>query len=284
MKRTRQKCEDIIASLSRIEVSWMDGHAVKAIEMLRSIPAKKQYTEEDIMHLLDADFQIGFTVIRLFMDQAKDEFVPNLRAAFANDGIGKGVEVKRYRADKASYLEVLIKLGLTAKMTEVVNRPLHWSDQLIERLKGGRGSATKGQKRGRDMEDFVESILTSVFTKEQIAARCRFTGAKGLSTEKADFAVPSAKDPHILIEVKAYGATGSKQTDVLGDVSRIVEEKRNDTVFFLVTDGITWKERQNDLKKLIALQNQGQIQKIYTKSMAAQLKADLESLKHSYGL
>ena len=71
-------------------------------------------------------------------------------------------------------------------------------------------------------------------------ARCRFTGATGISTEKTDFAIPSKDDPGILIEAKAYGATGSKQTDVLGDITRIVNEKRDDTQFLLVTDGITF--------------------------------------------
>ena len=52
----------------------------------------------------------------------------------------------------------------------------------------------------------------------------------------------------------------------------------------LVTDGVTWKERANDLRKLISLQNEGQIQRIYTKSMAGQLRADLQSLKRSHRL
>ena len=105
-----------------------------------------------------------------------------------------------------------------------------------------------------------------------------------MSTGKTDFAIPSATDPAILIEVKAYGATGSKQTDVLGDIARIVEQKRHDTHFILVTDGVTWKQRSNDLKKLIALQNEGRILKIYTKSMALDLKEDLETLRSEQGL
>lgn len=134
------------------------------------------------------------------------------------------------------------------------------------------------------MEDFVESIVRSVFAPHQIAVRGSFLGAKGQGNAKADFAIPSMEDPTILIETKAYGATGSKQTDVLGDVAKILEEKRHDTVFMLVTDGVTWKERANDLRNLIKLQNEGKIQRIYTKSMASQLKADLQSLKRSHGL
>ena len=129
------------------------------------------------------------------------------------------------------------------------------------------------------MEDFVEEIVRSVFPPDSVAVRCRFKGAKGQSTEKADFAIPSASDPAILIEVKAYGATGSKQTDVLGDIARIVEEKRHDTVLLLVTDGITWKQRPSDLRKLIGLQNEGKINRIYTKTMDRDLRTDLETLR-----
>jgi hypothetical protein len=284
MKRYRQTFEEIEASLSRIESSWMDAHAGEVITMLKGIPAKKRYEAEDIRALLDGHFKIGFTVIRLFMDQSKDEFVPNLTAALGELGATRGSGVKCYNADKTLYVDVLIKLGLADRMTDAVNRPLQWFDCLTERLKGGRGSATKGQARGRDMENFVEGIVRSVFRPEQVAVRCRFTGATGLSTEKTDFAIPSALDPAILIEVKAYGATGSKQTDVLGDIARIVEQKRHDTVFILVTDGVTWKQRSNDLRKLIALQNEGLILRIYTKLMAQELKDDLETLKSEHGL
>jgi len=279
MRRYRQTFEEIEAALSRIESSWMDDHAGAAIAMLKGIRKKRQYGAEDIRVLLDSDFKVGFTVIRLFLDQSKDEFVPNLTAALGDAGKLYGSGVKCYKLHTSEYVDALIEMGLAGKMTEAVNRRLHWFDTITERLKGGRGSATKGQARGREMENFVEGIVRSVFPPANVAIRCRFKGATGLSTEKADFAIPSASDPAILIEVKAYGATGSKQTDVLGDIARIVEQKRHDTVFILVTDGITWKQRPSDLRKLVALQNEGKILRIYTKLMAQDLRDDLETLR-----
>jgi hypothetical protein len=175
-------------------------------------------------------------------------------------------------------------MGLLERMAEAVNRPLVWHDILVERLKGGRGSAIKGQSRGRSLEDFVEQLVVQVFGENSYDARCQFRGATGTSSEKADFAIPAKSDPGILIEVKAYGATGSKQTDVLGDISRIVKQKRHDTHFLLVTDGITWRERTSDLGKLVELQNVGKITRIYTQSMAEQLEGDLWQLKREHGL
>ena len=71
---------------------------------------------------------------------------------------------------------------------------------------------------------------------------------------------------------------------MLGDITRIVNEKRDDTHFLLVTDGITWHDRTSDLNKLVTLQNQGKIARIYTQSMTDQLEADLRQLKEEHGL
>lgn len=280
MKRVYQTFAEIEASLIPIEATWLDAHAEQVILLLKSLETKPNYSSEDIAALLIADFDSATTAIRLFLDMSKDDFTHRMREALGPGGIG----VKRYRANPSRYLQSLESLGLSELMAAAVNSPAHWSDVLVERLKGGRGSAIKGQARGRGMEDFVEAIVRSVFKPEQISVRCRFTGAKGTSTEKADFAIPSAIAPEILIEVKAYGATGSKQTDVLGDIARIVEEKRPDTALLLVTDGITWKQRPSDLRKLVGLQNEGKIQRIYTKSMASDLLADLTTLRNESAL
>jgi arginine/lysine/ornithine decarboxylase len=165
-----------------------------------------------------------------------------------------------------------------------VDRPVDWRDLLEERLKTGRGSAIRGQKRGRILEDFVEVVLQEIFGKDNYESRCRFRGESGLSTEKADFAICSRDDPRILIEVKAFGATGSKLTDILGDMQRIITEKRHDTDLLFITDGVSWRQRLNDLRKLVELQNRGRIQRIYTMAMEKSLRRDLEQLKREHGL
>ena len=175
-------------------------------------------------------------------------------------------------------------MGLTERMSAVVQRPTTWRDILIERLKSGRGSAIKGQRRGRFLEDFAEEIVVRVFGDDGYDLRCRFVGESGRSTEKADFAIPSREDPRILLEAKAYGATGSKQTDILGDITRIVEQKRHDTTLVLLLDGESWTARKNDLRKLLRLQYRGRIARIYTMRMAGELEDDLGQLKVEHGL
>jgi len=113
--------------------------------------------------------------------------------------------------------------------------------------------------------------------------RCQFTGV-GNRIAKCDFAIPDRHKPLILIESKGYGATGSKMTDVVGDANNIIAAKRPDIPFILITDGITWMRRMNDLRKLIKLQNDGKIMRIYTMKMAGQFEADLRQLKDEYRL
>lgn len=280
MKRENQKLEKILAALSPIESKWRDAYADQVIAALQALPEKVEYTKDDLVALFDRGFKPANTIVQLVLDFSKDEYHTALSGEFGEGGAG----FKRYSRDKVKFVDTLSQMGVLERLRQLVKTPVTWRSILVERLKGGRGSAIKGQVRGRFLENFAEEIVARVFGKDNYSTRCRFTGARGTSTEKADFAIPSKEEARILIETKAYGATGSKQTDVLGDISRIVGEKRHDTDFLLLTDGVTWKARRNDLRKLVALQNVGDITKIYTTRMAGQFEADLQQLKSEHGL
>lgn len=108
--------------------------------------------------------------------------------------------------------------------------------------------------------------------------------SNGYPDWQCDLAIPNKGAPRILIEAKGYGATGSKMTDVLGDIEKIIAAKRADTALLFFTDGLTWKQRKSDLKKIADLQNDGEITRIYNDAMAAQSEADLRQLKGEYNL
>lgn len=280
MKRHRQTFEEIISKLSVIQSEWKDDLAKSVMDLLDSVPEKAFYTADDLREILDKDFEAGLTLVRLFLDLSKDELVGGLRESMKEKGIG----VKAFQSEPEAFLEGLTALGALEKMRETVGTPVTWRDILVERLKSGRGSAIKAQKRGRFLEDKTAELVSEVFGIGNYDVRCRFIGATGQSNEKADFAIPSKEDARILIEVKAYGATGSKQTDILGDMERIIGKKRHDTTLLFVTDGITWKARTRDLRELIDLQNQGQITRIYTSLMFPELREDLLLLRSEHGL
>ena len=289
MQRKRQLIDDIVASLTPIETTWRDEHADAVIARLQALPAQPTYSRSDLAVWLNleglegphikARFEANLTAIQLFLDISKDEFRGVLR-----DQLGPGQGLNRFKREPETFYKAFDTLGLLERMRVAVNSPLVWYDLLIERLKGGRGSAIKGQVRGRSLEDFVESYVEHVFGAGQFDVRCSFHGARGTSTEKTDFAIPNKSDARILIEVKAYGATGSKQTDVIGDLTRIIAEKRADTTLLLVTDGITWNDRLADLRKLVEMQHHGDITRIYTRGIKNLLIADLQQLKGEYAL
>ena len=273
-----QKLDDIVDSLRPLTVEWKDDTARRVIDRLMAIPMKKAYTTEDVKALLDDNFDDGILICRLFLGISKDQFVSVLRGIRGDAGIG----VKSYRADQAGFIEAVLSTGLLEAMAEEANRKPHWSDVLVERLRSGRGSAISGQKRGRDVEDFAEAIVTKVFGKD-FQLRCTFKGPRGQDA-KCDFAIPSKSAARILIESKGYGATGSKMTDILGDIRTIIAAKRPDTAFLFFTDGLTWKQRKSDLRKIVEFQNTGDITRIYTYAMADQFEKDLRQLKAEYKL
>jgi hypothetical protein len=281
VQRYKQTFEEIIESLSNLESSGLDEFAESVMRLVRSFPVKDSYTAGDLSQLLAAgDFETWLTVCRLFLGKSNDEFQILLRERSG----GRTMGVQAFRRDPDAYARLLGELGVIDAINHLVHRPVTWQDILIERLIGGRGRAIKGQRRGRALEDFTEAVVRRVFGRDRYHARCRFLGRTGLSTEKADFAIPDRHEPRILIESKAYGATGSKQTDIIGDMTRIVEQKRHDTTLLLMTDGITWTRRANDLRKLVEMQNLGYIARIYTCGMAGELEKDLLRLKSDHQL
>ncbi len=189
------------------------------------MPVKTSYVAADVEEILDRHFDDGVLICRLFLGMSKDQFTGALRTALPDGGSG----VTRYRANKTEFIDILVAMGLLEAMGEQTNRAPRWSDILVERLRSGRGSAISGQRRGRGVEDFAQNIVEAVFGK-QYSARSTFTGPRN-KTAKCDFAIPSKTSPSILIESKGYGATGSKQTDVIGDIEKIIAAKRPDTAF-----------------------------------------------------
>lgn len=274
MKIIDQDLDALLASLSPLDVDWMDEVAGDTIAHLTALERKPTYDRSDIEGLFSDGFDKGLLCTRLFLALSKDLMDAALKTELSAGGTGR----KRYDSDREAYLAALERLGLPEKMAGIINYEPVWSDILVERLRSGRGSAISGQKRGRGLEDFVEGLVKEVFGEGGYQIRGTFVGEHG-KTAKFDFAIPDRVRPRILIEVKGYGATGSKMTDVIGDLDAIIEAMRRDTNLLFFTDGLTWKARTSDLRKIVERQNQGKIARIYTTGMREQFLKDLNTLK-----
>jgi len=278
MKVIYQSVDEILHSLSPLDTEWRDATADAAIAKLAAMEKKEVYSISDAADLLEGSFDVGILCVRLFLGFSKDRMEQELRATLGAGGTGQ----QRYKRDPVGYLNGLEALGLLEKMALSVNYVPKWSDILVERLRSGRGSAILGQKRGRDLEDFVEVLVKEVFGAGGYGTRCSFSGPKGVA--KCDFVIPGKDDAKIIIEVKGYGATGSKMSDVVGDLDAIIAAKRSDSRFLLVTDGTPWIDRKSDLRKIVERQNHGDIMRIYTSTMQEELVSDLRTLKAELGI
>jgi hypothetical protein len=280
MKPIQQGLDELIASLTEMDADWLDETASKIIARISGLADHQSFSRDTLRALLVEDFKSALTVFRLFLDISKDRMETALPTVLGPGGTG----FVRYSRAPEEYLDALEKLGVLEAMNELANRPVRWTDLLVERLKGGRGRAIRGQRGGRSLEDFVEAIVVLVFGSGNYDSRCSFVGKDGVSTAKADFAIPSKTDPRIIIESKGYAATGSKQTDVIGDLRKIIAAKRHDSNLLFVTDGLTWRRRLNDLRTIVQLQNHGELSRVYTRAMAEQMRTDLLLLKAEHGI
>ena len=276
MERHAQTKAELIELLGEVKTDWKDADAKKFIDFLGVLPEGGALDRAAIIEILTDDFDDGILFFRLLFEQSKDEFTLTLKKLFINEELGAGKTA--FKDDPAKYSDKLISLGLPEMYASTINKNFTWKDIVLERLKAGRGSAIKGQTRGRNLENFVEAYVKEVFGTSY-EAKVSFTGRDPNKKAKADFCIPSRTQPKVIIEVKAYGATGSKQSDVIGDIEKIIKEKRSDMFFLLVTDGVTWVSRLKDFERLVAFQNEGDIYRIYTQKMEKELATDLLQFK-----
>ena len=222
MQRHTQTEAELLNLIAEINVDWRDDHYEAFEQLLSAIPDRTSYKRDDIEALLDMDFDAAWTAVRVILDLPKDGFSIALRREMGQSSVRKTA----YNKDRKRYLAALEALGVLEAMDRLAERDYSWKDLLAERLKAGRGTAIKGQRRGRALEDFAEELIRRVFD-DRYESRCSFVGADGKTRAKCDFAIPSSEDPRIVVESKAYGATGSKQSDVLGDAERIIHRGRS---------------------------------------------------------
>ena len=88
MKAIAQNLDDTLDSLRPLAVEWKDDTASRVIDRLKTLSVKKAYTTEDVKALLDADFDDGILICRLFLGISKDQFVSVLRDIRGDAGIG----------------------------------------------------------------------------------------------------------------------------------------------------------------------------------------------------
>ena len=80
-----------------------------------------------------------------------------------------------------------------------------------------------------------------------------------------DFAIPDQYTPKAIILAKPFAAVEDCMDSFLDEVARLGKSKEKHRYdFFVVTDGMGWKLRTNDLQRLVELQNADVVTMIFT--------------------
>lgn len=204
--------------------------------------------------------------------------------------VGLGQErlrnVLRHHFDTSSWLKLARERGtdlitmlddeydLTAQLEAQRGQKYGFGDVLVARA-GSRQSAGAAIRRGRDVEDVIEAAAKGLGLPYEL--RTRFTGRNGQSAP-CDLAVPAGGgDAKIVCAAKGFDSTGSKLSDAVREIAEMAEVRLPTHFVFAVVDGIGWKSRQADLRRIYELWSSKRIDGLYTVGMIDQFVVDLDA-------
>ncbi|MFF5178517.1 hypothetical protein ACFY2Q_10900 [Micromonospora sp. NPDC000316] len=189
-----------------------------------------------------------------------------------------------YTLAKTRPEDLLMMMELEYDLIRLLNvqrlRSYDFGDILAARA-GTRATATRAGQSGRKVEDEIELIAKDLGLL--CAPRTRFIGRAGRDAP-CDLAIPSASSAQIVVAAKGFDSTGSKLTDAVREIVEMAEVRRPRQFVMAVIDGIGWKSRAADLRRIYDLWASGQIDGMYTLATLDAFRADLESAARLRGL
>lgn len=159
-------------------------------------------------------------------------------------------------------------------------RAYTFGDLLVARG-GTRSTATAAGASGRRVEDEIEAIAGRLGLPYE--TRTRFTGRNG-RTAPCDLAVPSGAEAAVVVAAKGFDSTGSKLSDAVREVADMADVRRPHQYVLAVIDGIGWKSRASDLRRLHELWDSDQIDGMYTLATLDRFEEDLRTAARLRGL
>ena len=134
-------------------------------------------------------------------------------------------------------------------------------------------TATQAGQSGRKVEDEIEAIAADLGLQYQ--TRTQFTGRNG-RIAPCDLVVPDSGSAQIVVAAKGFDSTGSKLRDAVREIEEMAEIRLPRQFVIAVIDGVGWKNRQYDLRKIHDLWVAQQIDGMYTLATLDQFRDDLE--------
>lgn len=88
----------------------------------------------------------------------------------------------------------------------------------------------------------------------------------------------------IAVAAKEFDSTGSKLTDAVREIEEMADVRLSRQFVIAVVDGIGWKSRQADLRRIFTLWENRQIDGMYTLATLGAFRADIEEAARLRGL
>ena len=155
----------------------------------------------------------------------------------------------------------------------------NFGDVLVARA-GGRVTATRAGKSGRSLEDTIEAIAKDLNLAYE--TRTRFEG-RG-RTAPADLVIPNKSNALIAVAAKGFDSTGSKLTDAVREIEEMAAIRLPRQYIMAVVDGIGWKSRVSDLRRIYTLWERDEIDGLYSLASMDRFRADLQEAARLRGL
>jgi hypothetical protein len=160
------------------------------------------------------------------------------------------------------------------------NKAYTFGDILVARG-GTRGTATQAGVSGRKVEDEIEAIAAALSLSYE--TRTRFVGRGGRSAP-CDLVIPDADNASIVVAAKGFDSTGSKLSDAVREVMEMADVRTPRQYVLAVIDGIGWKSRGADLRRIYDLWASDQIDGMYTLADMSRFSLDLAQAARLRGL
>lgn len=196
--------------------------------------------------------------------------------------LGTSSWTKLARTDPEQLIDTLNEFGLTERLSEQMRRSWTFEDILLERYLWSQRGASGAIGRGRGVEDQIESVVRRLGLPMQL--RTRFQGRGGASAP-CDLAVPAGgEQARIVVAMKGFNSTGSKLTDAVREIETMAEVRHPHQFVFAVVDGIGWKSRQADLRRIYELWDRRSIDGVYTLAHLDRFERDLHDAVARIGI
>jgi hypothetical protein len=189
------------------------------------------------------------------------------------------IKLARTRADElVGWLDR--DYDLLRMLTVQRRRPYDFGDLLVARA-GSRVTATRAGQSGRKVEDEIEAMAVDLGLPYE--TRTRFIGRNG-QTAPCDLVVPNGSSAELVVAAKGFDSTGSKLSDAVTEIEKMADVRLPRQYVMAVIDGIGWKSRLADLRRIHELWVNQEIDGMYTLATLDQFRDDLEDAARLRGL